>query len=166
MEHDDEKGMLFYPNPLDRDVARAPRVLVVTRCFCPNGHDLVNRRASFNNHPGILLRVRGRKGEGLVALSPVFGEKCRIALDVDLEEGDILELFCPVCGVALPVYAPCPCGARLITLFQSPRADYSNCIGICNRVGCVNAEVKREGELIVLAMLDGDLSADADGSPE
>ncbi len=41
-----------------------PRVLVVTRCFCPNGHDLVNRRASFNNHPGILLRVRGRKGEG------------------------------------------------------------------------------------------------------
>ncbi len=65
--------------------------------------------------------------------------------------------------MALPVYAPCPCGARLITLFQSPRADYSNCIGICNRVGCVNAEVKREG-VIVLAMLDGDAPSDADGS--
>ncbi|HNR38692.1 MAG TPA: hypothetical protein PKN61_06625 [Acidobacteriota bacterium] len=166
MEHDDEKGMLFYPNLLDQGVARSPRLLVVTRCFCPNGHDLVSRRASFNNHPGILLRVRGRKGEGQVALSPVYGEKCRVALDVELEDGDILELLCPVCGTALPAYAPCPCGARLITLFLSPRADYSNCIGICNRVGCVNAEVKREGELIVLSMLGADALPESDGGSE
>jgi len=101
-----------------------------------------------------------------VALSPVYGEKCRVALDVELEDGDILELLCPVCGTALPAYAPCPCGARLITLFLSPRADYSNCIGICNRVGCVNAEVKREGELIVLSMLGADALPESDGGSE
>jgi hypothetical protein len=155
MEHFDEKGMLILPNPAaGQGSTPAPRVLVVTHCFCPNGHDLVSRRACFNNHPGILLRVRGRGGDGLVALSPVYGEKCRVSLDVELAEGEVLDLSCPTCGAALPAYAPCPCGAQLSTLFQTPRPDYSNCIGVCNRVGCVNAEVKREGELIVLSMLD------------
>jgi hypothetical protein len=44
--------------------------------------------------------------------------------------------MCPVTGVELPVYGPCECGGSLMALFLDDTNDFSNCIGICNRVGC------------------------------
>jgi len=126
---------------------------VVAECYCPNGHSLLYTRASFNGHPGILLKVTGDKGTGHLVLSPIYGDKSRIALDVDIVEGEILIVHCPFCGAVFQRLAPCPCGADLIALNGTAVPDPDNCIGICNRVGCPHAEVRTKGDLILLTMM-------------
>jgi hypothetical protein len=152
MAPDDTKGIKMLPNPVTRQMNGKRSVLVVTECYCPVGHSLMFPRASFNGHAGILLKVKGEKGEGHVALSPVYGEKSRIALEVDLIEGEPLEVHCPVCETDFPVLGPCACGAELLALYTTPVPSDENCIGVCNRVGCINSEVRSRGDLIVLSM--------------
>ncbi|MDA8125125.1 MAG: hypothetical protein M0009_08070 [Deltaproteobacteria bacterium] len=152
MERFDQKGMILIPNPVARTAAAA-KVLVIRELFCPAGHSLISRRALFNGSPGILVGVGFAGEKGLVALSPVYGDKTRIALDIDLPAKQIANLFCPTCGIDLPRYATCHCGADLAALFLDRRASFSDCIGICNRVDCVNAHFVAQGELISEAML-------------
>jgi len=150
----DEKGMLLIPNPIEKAVAEAKRVLVVCELFCQNGHRLISERARFNGHPGILLKVKDGKAKGLVALSPIFGEKVRVSLDIDLKDGNIVEISCPTCNEKLPVYTACRCGGELIALFLTKEHNFRDCIGVCNRVGCVNSCVITNGEMVNEAMLD------------
>ena len=152
MEPADPKGIKILPNPVARQMNGKRGVLVVTECYCPNGHSLMHPRASFNGHPGILLKVQGEKGAGHVVLSPVYGEKSRIALEVDLTEGEKLEVSCPFCETVFPMMGPCPCGAELVALNTTPVPDDDNCLGICNRVGCIHSEVRSRGDLILLSM--------------
>ena len=154
MKRFDEKGMMIIPNPIKEEPGIPEKILVVKELYCPQGHNLVNVRAIFNGYPGILLRVRKGQKSGLVALSPIYGEKCRISIDIDLESGEMYELLCPQCGIALPVHSPCSCGADLVTFFLSADKDYSDCIGICNRVDCTNAKILESGKLISLSMID------------
>jgi len=151
MKRFDKKGMLVIPNPLSGRVAAKGNVLMIREIYCPNGHSLVTNRAVFNGYPGVLLGVRHNDDEGFVALSPVFGDKARISLGIDLEEGQLLTLFCPDCEAELPVHSHCPCGGELIALFLTSEAEFSDCVGICNRVDCVNAELIDSGELISLS---------------
>lgn len=154
MDQPNRRGMRIVPDPAHQDMHPGRKVLVVEACFCPNGHDLVQRRAVFSGHPGILLLVRGAGKEGLIALSPIYGDKTRIDLDVELVPGEIVQVFCPLCGVELPVFGPCPCGARMVAFFNGASPDFANCIGVCNRVGCKNAMIKQGGELIILSMIE------------
>lgn len=145
----DAKGMMVFPNPKKMNIEEKEEVIVVQECFCPNGHKLITTRAVFNEFPGIMLKVKNRVGkEGYIALSPICGDKARISLDIDLENNEKLDLFCPECGVKLPVYSPCSCGGELVTLFSDNNNDYANCIGICNRVGCKNAKITVKNELL------------------
>ena len=150
----DGKGMLLIPTPVKREAAKGEKVLVVRDCFCPQGHSLISRRALFNGYPGILLRIRGAAGEGLLALSPVYGEKSRVTLDVEVEEGLIYEMLCPQCGMNLPVFATCRCGGDIVTLFTTRTGDVAHCIGICNRAGCMHSEVRSGDVLLEQAMID------------
>jgi len=155
MERFDRKGMLIIPNPMaDRYPARR-KVLVVKELYCPRGHGLLSPRAVFDEHPGILVGARDARGdEGLIALSPIFGDKRRVALDLDLASGELLSLHCPECLTPLPAHSPCECGGELTALFLTPAADFADCIGVCNRVDCVNAKIISSGEMVSLAMID------------
>jgi hypothetical protein len=126
---------------------------VVGACYCPNGHSLLYARANFSGHPGILLKIAGIKGTGHVVLSPIYGEKSRIALDVDLVEGEKLEVMCPFCDQPFAELGPCPCGASLITIYTTPIPDCNDYLGLCNRVGCPHAEVKTKGDIVLLSMM-------------
>ncbi|MBN1448398.1 MAG: hypothetical protein JXA28_10750 [Bacteroidetes bacterium] len=151
----DDNGLMIFPSQILRELRESTKVVVVQACYCPRGHNLINDKAQFSEHGGILLRVRDAElREGLVALSPIYGDKSRISLGLRLEKGDVIKLLCPECGVPLPVYDECSCGADLIALFTRPVPDYGNCIGICNRVGCYNAELKNGNELLTLANLE------------
>lgn len=152
MDPADPKGIQILPNPVTRQMNGKRGVLVVTECYCPNGHSLMYPRASFTGHAGILLRVKGEMGEGHLALSPVYGEKSRIALDVDVVEGEPLDVRCPFCETEFPVLGPCACGAVLLALYTTPVPSEDNCIGVCNRVGCIHSEVRSRGDLILLEM--------------
>jgi hypothetical protein len=125
-------------------------LIVIRECFCPNGHNLVTSKVKFNDRDGILLTIKRKSKKGKIALSPVYGDKSRISIDVDLKEGDLVQLFCPDCKVKLSTYADCECGGELVVMFTQPAIDYKNCIGICNRVGCRHAEIKNEGQLMTL----------------
>lgn len=145
----DKKGIMIIPTP---EKAQKPlkETVVIKQSFCPNGHNLVSRRVRFGDHDGILIGVKLGGVSGLLALSPVYGDKSRVSLDIDFAEGDILEMFCPDCHASLPSYSVCSCGGELIVMFTQPKADFMNCIGICNRVGCKHAEIKNEGQLMTL----------------
>ncbi|HOX25898.1 MAG TPA: hypothetical protein PLL30_09985 [Candidatus Krumholzibacteria bacterium] len=152
MERFDKLGMLVIPNPRSRTPRPRATTLIATRLYCQHGHDLVSSRAVFDGHPGILIAARDQRDHpGLVALSPVFGDKRRISLDLDLVPGERATLSCPSCGAALPVHSPCECGADLVALFLTASGDFAECIGICDRVDCVHARITTSSELIARA---------------
>jgi len=153
MERFDKKGMILIPNPLPK-TASTLKVLIVRELFCPSGHSMISERAVFNSYPGIILGVQLNDQKGLVALSPICGDKTRISIDIDLPPDMIVNLFCPTCGIDLPRYATCGCGADLTALFLTREASFSDCIGVCNRIGCINARFVTSGELISDTMME------------
>lgn len=154
-ERFDQRGMLIIPDPRRRHLKEAPPVVVLTHCYCPQAHDLISERASFNGHPGLIIRVKKRSRKGLIALSPIYGEKVRVALDIDLKSGELLDLRCPVCDTALPVHSQCPyCGGEMVAIFSLPEADLANCVAICNRVDCPNATLVQSGKLVAQSMVE------------
>jgi len=128
---------MIIPNPIPK-TSGAGNCLIARELFCPNGHNLISSRAVFNGFPGILLGVELEEKKGLVALSPICGDKTRVALDMDLSEDRIATLSCTTCGVALPVYATCACGADLVALFLTG----------------INARIVTSGDLVSDAMLE------------
>ena len=145
--------MIVIPNPVRR-MTGTEKVLIVRELFCQAGHSLISKRAVFNGHPGILLGVGLDEGKGFVAISPVWGDKTRISIDIDLPVDHIVNLFCPTCGIDLPRYANCGCGADLTALFLTRYANYNDCIGVCNRIGCINSRFVTNGELISETMME------------
>jgi hypothetical protein len=149
MKRFDSKGMLVIPNPMQAEsICKNREVLIVKACHCPNGHDMVSSKAIFNGFNGIVFRVKRGEEEGIVALSPVYGYKSRVSLNVELKEGQIWKVYCPVCDTPLPVYSECQCGGDVICLFLDKEKDFNNCIGICNRIGCGNAGIKFGDEIM------------------
>jgi hypothetical protein len=146
----DKNGIMIIPVPEKLPPPRKD-MIVVKECYCPNGHSLISRQARFNDRDGIVLGVVKKKNvKGRIALSPVYGDKSRVNLDIELVDGELLELVCPHCHIKLPSYAACECGGELVVMFTRPEADFNNCIGICNRVGCKHSEIKNEGQLMTL----------------
>ncbi|RLD77378.1 MAG: hypothetical protein DRJ10_12030 [Bacteroidetes bacterium] len=145
MERFDKSGMLIIPNPEDTKIARESKeLLVVKECYCPNGHNLANPRASFNDIPGILLKIINSKNKsGFIALSPVFGQKQRLSLDIDLFDGEKIRAFCPHCNVELPIFADCTScdSGNLLALYLDQTISFKNCLALCNTIGCKNARV-------------------------
>ena len=118
-------------------------VVIISECFCPNGHSLIDENARFGIDPGIKIKVkRNGEDEGFLVLSPKFGDYSKISLGIKLNDGDLLEMFCPECNVALPVYSSCyVCDNKMLTLFTSNKHSYSDCMGICQKVGCHNSKM-------------------------
>jgi len=146
--------MLIIPNPVSSEsICKNKNLILVNECYCQNGHNLISNSAIFNGFKGIVIKVKRNKAEGLVALSPVYGYKSRVSLNVNLFEDDIWEICCPQCDVGLPVYSECSCGGKMIALFTDTSADFSNCIGICNRIGCFNAGILHSNEMLTMSMV-------------
>lgn len=143
MKRFDSKGMLIIPNPMKAEnICKKDKVIVIKQCYCQDGHSLISEKAIFNGFHGIIIKVVREHQEGLVALSPVYGYKSRVAMNVDLIDGDIWTILCPVCNKPIPAYDRCECGGDLICLFLDKKASYSHCICLCNRIGCFNAGIR------------------------
>jgi len=141
----DKKGMIAYPKEiLKKFPCEDEKVLIAEGCYCPNGHILIDRRASFNDFHGIVVKIKIGSEWGTLALSPIYKDKTRIVFGVEINKGDIANFYCPHCGVELPTYTNCSCGARVICLFLDEEGDFTNCIGICSRAGCFNAHILQD----------------------
>lgn len=139
---------MLFPNPIKKtEICKHKELLVIEKCFCHNGHNLINEHAVFNGFSGIMLKVCRGGQSGTVALSPVYGYKSRVTLDISLKSGEIWDVCCPVCDEHLPVYSECTCGGKIFALFLNKKTDFSKCILLCNRIDCFNAEIKLEHEM-------------------
>ena len=149
MKRFDRKGMMIFPNPEGtQQTAKMDDLLVIGQCFCPNGHNLVTEQAVFNDFNGIMVKVKQADEEGLVAINPVYGFKQRISLGIKLQHDQLLEITCPECGIALPVYSACSCGGNLVTLFLDAKPDFTNSVLICNRVDCHHSQIRLHNEMV------------------
>lgn len=146
-------GMLYIPTR-EKVIKPQKKAIIIQECFCPEGHNLISSRFSFDGHNGILLKVRHGRNSGFIALSPICGQKSRIDSGITLVENDLLVLSCPHCHSRLPVYSPCECGANLVTFFLDQEGSFTNCIGVCNRIGCKHAVIILQNELSVCSGLD------------
>lgn len=127
-----------------RDLARNQ---VITECYCPNGHTILTDTACFQGYPGLTLKLKNKSAEGLLAISPVIGDRDRRFIDFDQQVGEVVDICCPTCAESFPVYNVCPCGAYLVALFTSKKTHFSQCIGICQRLGCLHSELLSERDL-------------------
>ncbi len=153
MKRFDKKGMLVIPDPRKQE-SPTEKILVIEECYCPKGHSLISDRVVFDKFKGILFKAKRQEVSGMIALSPVYGEKNRISLDINLVDGETWDFYCPECKTVLPNYKRCDCGGQLITFFTSKDADYNHSIGICNRVGCQHATIHLGEELLTQSLLE------------
>ncbi|WP_303722280.1 hypothetical protein [Malonomonas rubra] len=136
--------------PKETHLEVLPPHQVVEHCFCPNGHSILSDQHQYDGYPGILLKLKAAEQEGLLSLSPIIGDPARTFHNFRQQNGDVIDICCPVCDTVFPIYNQCGCGAHLIALFTSQKNDYSDCIGICQRIGCLNAEIISGRELRLL----------------
>jgi hypothetical protein len=121
--------------------------MVVSECYCPNGHSIISEAGVFSGHQGLTLKLRTSEKEGILAISPIIGDHGRNFIDFNQVSGEIVEICCPTCSEPFPVYNECECGAYLVALFTSPKAHFSRCVGICQRIGCLHSELISERDL-------------------
>ena len=111
--------------------------------FLSNGHNLIDKRSSFNGYNGIVLKVKNNGIWGTVAISPIKKDSASIIFGLSIEKG-ILPNF------IVPMWYRAPCLHRLlmwgtcILLVTNDESAYSDCIGICSRYGCYNSRVMED----------------------
>lgn len=127
---------------------------VIEECYCPNGHSILTDAAIFQGYKALTLRLRTRDQEGILAISPVIGDRDRTFIDFEQMPGQVVEICCPECAEPFPIYNECPCGAHLVALFTSPKAHFAQCVGICQRLGCLHSELITERDLRLYSRQD------------
>lgn len=139
----------------DQDLQQDPQKSeVITECYCANGHSILSETELFQGHPGLTLKLKNKTSEGLLIISPVLGDRDRVFVDFEKKLGEVVEICCPVCSEPFPVYNVCPCDAHLVALFTSQKAHFSQCIGICQRLGCLHSELLSERDLRLYSRQD------------
>lgn len=123
--------------------SRKNEIRIVDECYCSNGHSLLDEQVLFNEVPGIKIKVvKNKQEEGFLILSPVYGDYSKVTVGIKLVKGDMLEMYCPECGEPLAVFTDClVCNSQMFTLFTTKEASFSDCVGICQKVGCHNSRM-------------------------
>jgi hypothetical protein len=118
--------------------------IMVTRAFCPNGHNLVkDRSVLFGGHPGISLILETPDWSGEVVLSPFQGDAGKWGLSEAFPVGTLFTIRCPICKVALPVVSECGCegNGKLVGLYLRPDLRDGDLVMVCNRLGCRRSKI-------------------------
>ena len=150
MDRFNDKGMMLFPDPENRpDVEKATGLLVLREAFCPNGHSLMDRGVRFRTFPGVRFKVKAADGrEGFVILSPLYKDKARVEIDIELKSKEILEPVCPECEAALPIYDKCECGADLVAVYHTKEKSMGDVAVFCKRADCFNEVFQNGGEVL------------------
>ena len=70
--------------------------IIVTQAFCSEGHSLMGiSDVKFDGYPAVSVRVVTDTQDGLVHLSPLYGD-ARKACDLSIARGERCKIFCPV----------------------------------------------------------------------
>ena len=146
MENEKSKIVVYPGNLLNEKLSRRETV-VIEKCYCPNGHNLIRVEVYFADYQAICLKIQDKKEIGYIYLNPIVGEKSKVLFDNWLVNNKMYEFICPDCKAPLPVFSPCSCGGQLITLFLDDTLKISNCVAFCNKIGCTHSEIKSVSNL-------------------
>jgi hypothetical protein len=128
--------------------------IVVRHARCPEGCNLMDPDVKIHGHPSIHLIVahQGRKGD--IHLDPIYGSFDNIS-EVELEPSDIVELYCPNCGISLrdPDAACAKCSAPMFML-HLPEGSF---VEACQRNGCAHHRLRIvTGEQLMQRLFDAE----------
>jgi hypothetical protein len=156
MDRFDEDGRLHVPDAeqarkeLSQHGVHYEGAVHIHQAFCPKGHLLIaDDCEKFEGLPGVKLLLTGERGKDIVYVSPVLNHRLRSGGDM-FKLGDSLEVRCPVCGVELPVLAPCDCqwNGQYVMLGLDEEATTDNAVCFCNIWGCPNGDIRLAGTVI------------------
>ena len=130
---------------------------VVTKAFCPNGCNIIDKEHPINGAPGLRLRFKRPGMEGEFILSAIEGDFDKIVLSGELVDGVKDELHCPHCNVMFKKLIHCNCktGADMVVIGLTPKLDYNNAISFCNVTGCINGTFVKAGDVLDHMRLGG-----------
>ena len=101
---------------------------------------LEDDKVLIDNLPSVKTKVKCKSGEGNLYLSSTYGS-FQTEVDIPLEEGEIVEFFCPHCGESLKAEGNCEdCSAPMAKV----SLDAGGEIHFCSRKGCNNHHIEFE----------------------
>ena len=122
----------------DENKSRFEGKIRVKRGACPNGHSLMTDQKLFDGEQAVKVKAIASGHSGMLYLNPFYG-KFEYESEIPLNEGEIIEIFCPECDVSLAIEEMC----RLcdIEMFAVHLPDGGQ-VEACPKIGCHNHSLK------------------------
>jgi hypothetical protein len=124
--------------------------IIVTQAYGPAGDSLVGlSEVTFDGFPAVTLKVRVNGQEGLVHLSPFHGDPRKEGF-VEIPDGAICELMCPVSGLRLDDLGEVSPGseARYCAIYLTPALSRGEVVAVSNVWGDYRSRIVDGAELI------------------
>lgn len=114
--------------------------LHVNHATCPNGHLLRDEKVKIHGYPSIKVNIKSKGKDGILYIDPVYGKYENKIENITLKKGDLVEMFCPECGVDLgdPNDTCQLCSSPMFVL-NLPRGGI---VEGCSKLGCVFHKLK------------------------
>jgi len=114
--------------------------LHVHHATCSNGHLLQDEKVKIHGDAALKVKIKTRGKEGMLYIDPVYGRYDNIEENIILKKGDVVEMFCPECGVDLrDIDEICPSCSSPMFIFHLPRGGI---IEGCSKNGCLFHKLK------------------------
>lgn len=95
---------------------------------------LMDKESLVDGKPSIKLNIKASGKSGAIRLSSIY-ESYNIRCDIDLQDDELVQLYCPHCKEELISKIECEdCDAKMVPLLL----DIGGKVTICPRVGCKN----------------------------
>ncbi len=145
------KGMLKIPTLKKVTKEIIEEQVVISECYCVNGHNLITKEHYLNGQPGIKLNFKSQSSDGTVILSAVIGDYNKYFLEGSWTKGEKVNMSCPECKATLPVLTSCSCSpeAEFVALGLTPKIDFNNSIALCNIIGCKDSYSMVKSEKVI-----------------
>lgn len=102
---------------------------------CPHcDKSLMEEEVQFKNKPSVKINIETEHDRGVLWLSCIYGS-CDKKLSIDIEDGEVVDMFCPACNKELTIAETCQeCSAPLVSMVIKA----GGVVRICSRKGCNN----------------------------
>ena len=149
----DQDGRLHIPKSksIRKVIVEQKEAVEIKEAFCSKGHSLISDENKIDDFPGIRMGFANEKGEeGEFVVSAILGKYGKKMVSGSFNEGEILELFCPVCKTPFPILSDCggKPGSTVRMIFLTPEANINHSVSFCNCAGCSNSALHESGKVI------------------
>jgi len=80
MENEKSNRIVVCPGNLLNEKLNRRETVVIEKCYCPNGHNLIKGEVCYADFQAMCLKIKGKKEIGNIYLNPIVEEKVRFFL--------------------------------------------------------------------------------------